>query len=59
MHRLAKRGTGREFARLLLEHGADLSIKNVKGDTPLDLAAKAKQPALLNFLREHLKENRS
>ena len=54
MHRLAQRGTGREFARLLLEHGADLSIKNVKGETPLDLAAKAKQPALLNFLREYL-----
>ena len=54
MHRLAKRGTGREFARLLLEHGADLSIRNVKGETPMDLAAKAKQPALLNYLREHL-----
>ena len=59
MHRLAQRGTGREFARLLLEHGADLSIKNVKGETPLDLAAKAKQPALLNFLREHLREDRN
>ena len=53
MHRLAQRGTGREFARLLLEHGADPSIKNLKGETPMDLAAKAKQPALLNFLREH------
>ena len=59
MHRLAQRGTGREFARLLLEHGADLSIRNVKGETPMDLAAKAKQPALLNFLREYLRENRS
>ena len=59
MHRLAKRGTGREFARLLLEHGADLSIKNVKGETPMDLAAKAKQPALLNLLREHLQEDDS
>ena len=57
MHRLAQRGTGREFARLLLEHGADLSIKNVKGETPLDLAAKAKQPALLDFLREYVGEN--
>ena len=54
MHRLAQRGTGREFARLLLKHGADLSIKNVKGETPLDLAAKAKQPAMLEFLREHV-----
>ncbi len=54
MHRLAQRGTGRDFARLLLEHGADLSIRNVKGDTPMDLAAKAKQPVLLNFLREHV-----
>ena len=52
MHRLAQRGTGREFARLLLEHGADLSIRNVKGETPMDLAAQAKQPALLEFLRE-------
>lgn len=59
MHRLAQRGTGREFARLLLEHGADLSIRNIKGETPLDLAAKAKQPALLNFLREYLPENHS
>lgn len=59
MHRLAKRGTGREFAMLLLEHGVDLSIKNVKGETPLDLAAKAKQPAMLNLLREHLQEDRS
>ena len=59
MHRLAQRGTGREFARLLLEHRADLTIKNVKGETPLDLAAKAKQPALLNFLREYLRENPS
>ena len=59
MHRLAKRGTGREFARLLLEHGADLSIRNVKGETPMDLAAKAKQPAMLNLLREHLREDRS
>ncbi|MCY4529271.1 MAG: ankyrin repeat domain-containing protein [Chloroflexi bacterium] len=54
MHRLAQRGTGREFARLLLEQGADLSIKNVKGETPMDLAARAKQPALLKFLREHV-----
>ena len=58
MHRLAQHGTGREFARLLLEHGADLSIKNVKGETPLDLAAQAKQPAMLNFLREYLQECR-
>lgn len=57
MHRLAQRGTGREFARLLLEHGADLSIKNVKGETPLDLAANAKQPALLDFLREYLRDH--
>ena len=57
MHRLALRGTGREFARLLLEHGADLSIRNLKGETPLDLAAKAKQPALLNFLREYLRDH--
>ena len=56
MHRLAQRGTGKEFARLLLEHGADLSIKNVKGETPIDLAAKAKQPALLDFLREYVRE---
>lgn len=54
MHRLAQRGTGREFARLLLEHGADLSIRNVKGETSMELAAKAKQPVLLNFLREHV-----
>lgn len=53
MHRLAQRGTGKEFARLLMEHGADLSIRNVKGETPLDLAAKAKQPALLDFLRDY------
>lgn len=59
MHRLAQRGTGREFARLLLEHGADLSIRNVKGKTPLDLAARARQPTLLEFLREYLQENRS
>ena len=58
MHRLAQRGTGREFARLLLEHGADLSIKNLKGETPMDLAAKAKQPAMLNFLRKYLREVR-
>jgi len=56
MHRLAQRGTGREFAKLLLKHGADLSIKNVKGETPIDLAAKAKQPTMLNLLREHLQE---
>ena len=57
MHRLAKRGTGREFARLLLEHGADLMIRNVKGETPMDLAAKAKQPALLNFLRVYVRDH--
>ena len=57
MHRLAQRGTGREFAKLLMEHGADLSIKNVKGETPLDLAAKAKQPTLLNFLREYVRDH--
>ena len=57
MHRLAQRGTGREFARLLLKHGTDLSIRNVKGETPMDLAAKAKQPALLGFLREYVGEN--
>ncbi len=59
MHRLAKRGVGREFASLLLKHGTDLTIKNVKGETPLDLAAKAKQPALLNFLREYAQEVRN
>ncbi len=58
MHRLAQRGTGREFARLLLEHGADLSIMNVKGETPMELAAKAKQPAMLNFLREYVRDGK-
>ena len=58
MHRLAQRGTGREFARLLLEHGADLSIRNVKGETPMDLAGKAKQPAMLDFLREHVRDGK-
>ena len=41
-----------EFARLLLEHGADVNAKMKDGKTPLTFAVEGGQTEMASFLRE-------
>jgi ankyrin repeat protein len=41
-----------DMARLLVEHGADLEARDLRGNTSLHLATKYNQPALVEFLLE-------
>ncbi|EUC67242.1 succinyl-CoA synthetase alpha chain, GDP-forming protein, putative [Rhizoctonia solani AG-3 Rhs1AP] len=44
-----------EVVRLLLDKGADASLKDQDGDTSLEIATAAKHQAIAELLREHLK----
>ena len=49
LHVLARRGLGREIARLLLDAGANPDLPNRTGDTPRQLAASARRSTLHEF----------
>ena len=52
MHEAA--GSGQiDFAKLLLERGADVNARDDGGDTPLTIAFESKQPEIAKLLREH------
>ena len=55
MHIIAQKGIGQNQIQLLMEHGGDISIRDIEGKTPLDYARKAKRKGLANFLTEHAK----
>ena len=42
-----------EFAKLLVENGADVNQKDDSGKTPLTIALEYKHPNVAKFLREH------
>ena len=44
-----------ECVKELLAHGADTSIKNKCGKTPLDIAKEEKNQAVIDFLMKHKK----
>ncbi|CUA72433.1 hypothetical protein RSOLAG22IIIB_01102 [Rhizoctonia solani] len=46
-----------EVVRLLLDRGADASLKDQDGDTSLEIATAAKHQAISELLRGHLKSN--
>ncbi len=39
------------MVKLLLEHKADVSIKDIKGRTPLDIAKRKKQEKIITLLQ--------
>jgi ankyrin repeat protein len=39
-----------EVVRVLLKHGADTSIENIRGETPLDLARRKRSQPLIEIL---------
>ncbi len=50
LHEVA--GGGRiEFAKLLLDHGADINARGDDGKTPLTVALEGRQAEMANFLR--------
>ncbi len=55
MHIIAQKGIGKNQIQLLMEHGGDVSIRDIAGKTPLDYAQKAKREGLANFLTAHAK----
>ena len=55
MHIIAQKGIGKNHIQLLMEHGGDVSIRDIEGKTPLDYARKTKRKGLANFLTEHAK----
>ena len=50
IHLFAARGTGRDVIRALVEAGADISARDHKGNTPLDLARLASQQTAAQLL---------
>jgi ankyrin repeat protein len=42
-----------EFAKLLLEHGADVNARDNDGKTPLTIALESKHPDIATLLRQH------
>jgi len=42
-----------EFARLLIDNGADVNQRDDNGKTPLTLALEYKKPEIAKLLQEH------
>jgi ankyrin repeat protein len=40
-----------EGARILIDHGADVNVKDASGNTPLSIAEKNKKPILVDLLK--------
>ncbi|MBT5873147.1 MAG: hypothetical protein HOH43_06980 [Candidatus Latescibacteria bacterium] len=53
LHLFAKRGTGRKAIEALITGGANTALRDGEGQTPLDVARKAKQNAAARALAEH------
>ena len=56
LHLAAATGICRKLIVMLLEAGADPSLRDHEGSTPLDLALRAKRQTAARTLREHLGE---
>ena len=52
LHRASKRGKA-EMVRLLVEHGANVEMKDKKGRTPLDVASGGQRDDIIKLLSEH------
>jgi ankyrin repeat protein len=52
LHRVARIGD-EKLLKLLLAHGADLSIRNKDRKTPLDIALQEKRPDIIQILNQH------
>ena len=46
-------GGRKEIAELLIAEGADVNVKNIVGDTPLDWAIGLKRTEIADLLRKH------
>ena len=53
MHIIAQKGVGKNQMQLLLEHGGDVSRRDVEGKTPLDYAQEATRKVIADFLTEY------
>ena len=53
IHHAAQQGD-RKFADLLLQHGAEVDVKNDRGQTPVDIARGLKQDELADYLESRL-----
>jgi ankyrin repeat protein len=42
-----------EIARVLIEHGANVEVKDDKGRTPLDFASEEQREEIMKLLLEH------
>ena len=52
VHLIAARGVGQEAIHALVKSGADINVRDNEGNTPLDLARRAKRPTAAHVLIE-------
>lgn len=50
LHFIAQKGVGKNQVQLLLEHGANLNVRDNDGKTPYDYAKKAKRKTVADYL---------
>ena len=48
-----------EMIRFLIDHGADLEIRDAYGETPISLAEKNKNYEILEYMKKKLNQNQS
>ena len=52
MHIIASKGIGKNQVNLLIEHGADMNVRDDMGRTPRDYAEEASRDAVARLLAE-------
>ena len=59
LHVCVEHSSNVAFAELLVNHGADLTAKNVEGRTPLEVAIRARRKRMVEFLERIMNSRQS
>jgi ankyrin repeat protein len=58
LHFLLKKNSDRKYIEMLLRYGADPTLKNAEGVSPLDMVAKRRDKTLFNLLSKRRERHR-